>query len=86
MDDINNVYFVKKVINYNTGVEVRMTEDGKGRGLFATRPLRQGELIIVDVAITEASKDIYGIFAFRDDVNMCESSHSDLVKNCIDLM
>ena len=63
-----------------------MTKDGKGRGLFSTRPLRQGELIVVDIAIAEATKDPYGIFAFRDNVNMCESSHTDMIKKCIDIV
>ena len=38
------------IANYINGLEIKMTKD-KGRGVFATRDLKEGELIIVETPI-----------------------------------
>jgi len=42
-----------KVINFIQGAKIRLTED-RGRGVFASRPLKYGELIVVEKAVAEA--------------------------------
>ena len=39
------------IINYIDGLEIKMTQDGKGRGVFAARDLNCGELLIVEKPI-----------------------------------
>jgi len=42
-----------KILNYLDGVEVKMTKD-KGRGVFASKNLKRGELLIVEKAIAQS--------------------------------
>ena len=42
-----------KILNYVQGVEIKMAP-GKGRGIFATKSLKAGELVIVEKAVAEA--------------------------------
>ena len=41
-----------KVLNYIYGVQIKMTEE-KGRGLFASKDLKEGDLLIVEKAVAE---------------------------------
>ena len=43
----------KKILNYIQGVEIKLTKD-KGRGVFAAKAFKKGELIVVENAIAEA--------------------------------
>ena len=42
-----------KVVNYIQGVEIKLTKF-RGRGVFATKDLERGELIVVEKALAEA--------------------------------
>ena len=50
---MNSKKFLKddKILNFISGCEVKLTNDNRGRGVFATRDFKKGELIIVDKAI-----------------------------------
>ena len=50
--------FVKydKILNYIKGVEIKITKD-RGRGLFAAKSLKKGELLIVEKAIADVATD-----------------------------
>ena len=39
------------VINYVGDVFIKMTDNGKGRGVFASKDMAKGDLIIVERAI-----------------------------------
>ena len=39
-----------KILNYIQGVEIKISE-GKGRGVFACKDLKRGELIVVEKAV-----------------------------------
>jgi hypothetical protein len=43
-----------KVLNYIKGLEIKMTDDGKGRGVFASRDLKRGDLLVVEKALTQS--------------------------------
>ena len=40
-----------KILNYIDGCEIKLTGDHRGRGVFAQRDFKKGELMIVDRAI-----------------------------------
>ena len=48
--DVESFLKQDKILNYLDGVEIKMTPD-KGRGVFASKDLKRGELIIVEKAI-----------------------------------
>ena len=43
-----------EVINYVNGVEIKMSMEN-GRGVFASKDLKRGDLIVVEKAVAEAS-------------------------------
>ena len=45
-----------KVVNHIQGVEIKLTRF-RGRGVFASKDLKRGELIIVERALGEAHQD-----------------------------
>ena len=47
----NDTYRYDQLHNYANGIEIKMTQDGRGRGVFATKDFKKGDLIIVDKAI-----------------------------------
>ena len=53
-----------------------MTKD-KGRGVFATKPLEKGDLLVVEKAVAEAKQDLN---------DMGYIAQTELVKNCSDLV
>ena len=70
------------IINFIQGVEIRMTED-RGRGVFATKDLKRGELIVVDKAIAEVTLEkILIVLSFTDKKKEFDGSHTELVKQC----
>ena len=48
--DANNPKKSSHILNYVNGVEIKMTQN-MGRGLFATKPLKRGDLIIVEKSL-----------------------------------
>ena len=42
-----------KIFNFVNGIEIKMSE-GKGRGLFTTKKISKGTLLIVERAVIEA--------------------------------
>ena len=51
--DVDSFMKQDKILNYLDGVEVKMTKD-KGRGVFASKNLKRGELLIVEKAIAQS--------------------------------
>jgi len=45
------------IVNYFKHLEIKISE-GKGRGLFATKAFKRGELILVEKATVETKNDI----------------------------
>ena len=41
-----------KIVNFIQGVEIKRTKD-KGRGVFASKSLKKGDLLVVEKAIAE---------------------------------
>ena len=59
-----------------------MTKD-RGRGVFATKDLKRGELIVVDKAIAEVRMEqILIVLSFTDKKKEFDGSHTELVKRC----
>jgi hypothetical protein len=38
----------ERILNYLNGVEIKMTTDNRGRGVFASKDLKRGDLLIVE--------------------------------------
>ena len=45
-----------EILNYVYGLELKMSENNEGRGLFATRDIKKGELLIVEKALAHVSE------------------------------
>jgi hypothetical protein len=56
-----------------------------GRGVFADRDFRKGQLLSVETSIAEASLDKDGVFTFIDPVYMADNTHTDLTSMCSNL-
>jgi hypothetical protein len=39
------------IINHMNRIEIKMTNDGRGRGIFATQDIKKGDLLIVEKAL-----------------------------------
>ena len=42
------------IVNRIEGIEIKMTKD-KGRGVFASRDLKKGDLLVVERAVAEVT-------------------------------
>jgi len=63
-----------------------MTSDGKGRGVFATKDLKRGDLIIVETAIGEALHDDKMVeLDFSGMAYINGGEHTELVKKLADV-
>ena len=63
-----------------------MTKD-RGRGVFTTKPLKRGDLIVVEKAVAEAKQDPKWMeLSFIDSKPNNEDCHRELVKICSDLV
>ena len=75
------------VLNFIQGLEIKMTED-MGRGIFAAKDLRRGELLVVEKSIADAidDGDELGIqFNYKNSSNIYDGAHREIVKKCFDL-
>ena len=76
-----------KIINYARvdGVEVKMVE-GKGRGVFAKRAVKKGELIAVEKALVEVtSVTKVKEWNSKNKKNMENGLRLKLIKKCSDI-
>ena len=75
-----------KIINFIQGVEIKMTKD-RGRGVFASKPLKKGDLLVVEKAIAEVRiEQILIVLSFTDKDKEYDGSHTELVKECLKIM
>ena len=78
-------------MNYLYGVEIKMTPD-KGRGVFASRPLKKGELLVVENAVAETFPDDYPAGGAANPAKyeskryQINSAQTELVTKCSNLM
>ena len=59
-----------------------MTEN-RGRGIFATKSLKRGELIVVEKSVAECHQSTIN-FDSVDELSIYHYLHSELVKKCVD--
>ena len=68
-----------------------MTNDGKGRGVFASKPLKKGTLIIVEKAVAEAEHaNMQDVHTYADKTSKLiriadKVYEGELVKKCLEL-
>ena len=60
-----------------------MTKDGRGRGVFASKFLKKGELIAVEKAIADIKEK--ETIKERDNLKYITDIHREMVKRCLDL-
>ena len=83
--DVQSFLKQDKILNYLDGVEIKMTS-GKGRGVFASKDLKRGELIVVEKAIAESIQDETCEGFDKDDVQKnVRASQLALVKACTEI-
>ena len=51
------MYRYDEIQNFAADIEIKMTTDGRGRGVFATKDFKKGELIMVDKAIAQINAE-----------------------------
>jgi len=72
-----------RILNYINGLEIKMTKNNKGRGVFASRDLKRGELLAVEKAIVEVNKE-KNLYAsnISNKEYAHDKSNQSLVKKC----
>jgi len=62
-----------------------MTSD-KGRGVFASKDLKRGELLVVEKSIADALNDNLLVdFGFTDSYSVHDGAHKEIVQKCFHL-
>ena len=55
-----------QILNHIQGVQIQLTPDNKGRGVYAAKDLSKGDLLIVEKAIIQASTKKQMVQMFMD--------------------
>ena len=53
VENLTDYFENSKILNHVNGIEIKMTE-GRGRGIFAAKPLHKGDILVVEKALAEA--------------------------------